>query len=247
MDMNEKHHWLWVLSVIIVALVFSSSLCISSNSANNQKTNEKTPSQDLEILYLNGIYLSPTKGGIEEFNKRELTSTKNLTFTHSIRDRKFNKDFKPEIMLWLDSHGKTNLKLGFEIGFQAWEDDTLIEDKFFKIIFANYTTSGNPYGENVSLSYLRYDGTPFDLKSGSNNFAAVYFSISLEDTGKSDKIDIYTGADGKASFIKVPYDKTLSSVSNKNGNDNDSTPGFTLEWVLIVLIIIIVLRHSRYK
>ena len=150
-------------------------------------------------------------------------------------------------MLWLDSHGKADRSLSFEIGFQAWEEDTLIEGKFFKILFNNYTTIGNPYGENISMYYFKYDGEPFDLKSGSTNFAAVYFSITLTDTGNSDKIDIYTGADGKASFIKVPYDTTLSAQAQKDNNDNNSTPGFTLGSVLIILVIVFLIRHSKFK
>jgi hypothetical protein len=247
MDMNARSHWPWVLSIVFITLIFFTTLCISNNSTNNNQTNGEEPIQNLEILYLNSIYLSPTKAGIEESNKVELTATKNLSFSHSIRDRKFNKNLKPEIMLWLDSHGKANLKLRFEIGFQAWEEDTLIEGKFFKILFNNYTTIGNPYGENISLSYLRYDGEPFDIKSGSTNFASVYFSISLNNTGNSDKIDIYTGADGKASFIKVPYDNTLSASAKNDDNGGDSTPGFTLESLLLILVIFFIFRHSRLK
>ncbi len=219
------HIWLTILSIFMMVLC---TLCISNNTSSSENNDKYVPQEDLEFLYLSSSkYLLPEPPGDDSKNKTELTAGKSTYFSHNLRDRKFNEALNPELDLWLDAHGKNGLVLRFEIGFQVWEDETLIEGKFYKIIFKNYTTTGATGGENVKVAFLEYDGVPFDIKYGTGNWASIYLMINLTEnvSAASASVDIICGAGGKISSIKLPYDQTLSGFEheqNKN-NDGDST------------------------
>jgi len=226
----------WRISTVIIVIILFMSLCISSDNSNSNASNDNTASNQLNILYLSkSMYLLPTPPETDELNKTELTSAKSLIFGHNIRDRKFNKDLAPELELWLDTHGKSGLVLTFELGFQAWEDETLVKGKFFKILFENYTTTGAKAGENAKVSYAGIEGEPFDIKYGSDNWCAIYFKVNLTGNISGTGVEIYCGAEGKISKIKIPYDQTLSAYIHGEDSDGDSTPGFQGGFIIIIL------------
>jgi hypothetical protein len=241
--------------VLLMVLVFITGGCISPDPATAE---DNGSNQNLEILYLSSSrYFVPEAPGPEEVNKIELTTAKSLTFSHNIRDRKYNSKLTPYLNLWLDAHGKSGLNLSFQVGFQAWEEDTLITDKKFEILFENYTTKGFLVGEKVELQYQKYQGVPFDIKAGASNWSTIYLTINLTDTsltsGKDEiGVDLYTGADGKASYIKIPYDQTLSAYKHKKDNEDDgSIPGFNTPTVIIALLatltLIVYFRYFQKK
>jgi hypothetical protein len=181
------------------------------------------------------MYLLPTAPETSELNKTELTTAKSLIFGHNIRDRKFNSDLASELELWLNAHSKSGLVLNFELGFQAWEDETLVKGKFFKILFENYTTTGAKAGENAKVSHAAIVGEPFDIKYGSDNWCAIYLKLNLTGNTSSTIVDIFCGAEGKLSKIKTPYDQTLSSYIHGEDSDGDNTPGFLGGFIIIIL------------
>ncbi len=238
--MLKKSHWSWYFSILLILILFLNGQCLANSTLKQTRGNNDTPDGPLNIYYLSiSKFLSPTPPAKSNSNKTELTVSQPLIFTHNVRDRKFDDQITPELNLWLDSRNKKGLEIKFELGFQAWEDDTLIKDKFYKILFKNYTTIGATGGENVRLHYLKYDGETFDIKYGTNNFCSIYFMINLTDNPTpSSSVDIYCGAWGKTSYIKLPYNQTLSAYEfEKEKNEKTQpTPGFLVELFFAALI-----------
>ena len=110
--------------------------------------------------------------------------------------------------------------------------------KLFRAKFGNYTTTGDQGGEFVNLTYTKYNGEPFDIKSGADNWCAVYLTIRRMDKLEDADLDIYTGAKGKISYVKIPYDQTLSSYEHEN-EENNATPGFLGGCVILALMVVI--------
>lgn len=247
---------IWI-SIILLLLIIFNLLCVSNNSSYSQTDNNKTD-KSLGTLYLSkSMYLLPLPPGDASENKTELTPGKLAVFSHNIRDRKLTENLKPELNLWLDAHGKAGLILQFEIGFQMWEDNTLIEGRFYKILFNNYTTTGIGIAglENAKVIYRGYEGEPFDILSGSKNFAAVYFKVNLtiNSTTSTSTVDIFCGAWDKISFIQLPYDQTLSAYKHDQDKDNDDNglPGFDGGILIITLVGLVTLyfvfRYPRNR
>lgn len=232
--------WLKVISVSIIILLVFSCLCTGEQTSRKGEEEKDIPDVDLEILYLGQSYLLPTPPGPGVKNKTEISAQQQISFSHNIRDRKFNEDLKPELNIWVKSQGKSGMKLEFEIYFQMVEDATVKPNKKYKIIFGNYTTSGLSEFENITLPYLSYKGKPFDIKYGSENWCSVTLIITRTDNETKEKLHIYLGADEKVSFIKIPYDITLSAFEheNKEKKDDKNTPGFEFGLIIVTLLII---------
>jgi hypothetical protein len=239
---------LWV-SIIVVLFIVISTLNLTTLSSVSEKDD------DLGKLYLSkSQYLLPNPPGAEAANKTELEPSKPIYFSHNIRDRKFDENLNPALDLWLDAHSQAGIELQFEIGFQAWEDNTLIEGKFFKIKFNNYKTTGAAGGENAKVTFLGYDGEPFDIKYGNDNWASIYLMINIsKNATKKTSVDILCGAGEKVSFISLPWDQTLSqydSDQDQDGDDNGSLCGFSFIFVLIIMVVVpgrmVIGHNSKY-
>ena len=190
--MRKINYWQYFISFLMIFLIILNSLCISTN-ANNSKDNIKnTPKEPLNIFYLSvSRYLLPEPPGNEDTNITVLIPEQQLAYTHNIRDRKFDAKNKPELNIWLNARESKGIILNFEISIQAWEEDTFIEGKFFKILFNIYTAKGTAEGEFAKVSFLKYSGEPFDIKFGSDNYGAISLSINI--TGnitKSTKVSL---------------------------------------------------------
>ena len=177
--MRKRIRWLKSLASFLILLMVLNSIFITITAQNNGP-NQNTNDKPLNIYYLSkSQYLLPYPPGDEATNKTELSTSQGLVFTHHLRDRKFNTELTPELDIWLNANGKAGLILTFELGFQAWEEDTLIEGKFYRILFKNYTTLGLSGIENAKISFDKYVGEPFDISYGSD-FAAFYLLINLK-------------------------------------------------------------------
>jgi hypothetical protein len=236
---HKKFNFYVLISILIFVLTIT-ALCNGNDDKGESVNNKKTPPDvELEKLYLSKYYLVPNQPGDDSTNKTEILAMNQSTFSHNIRDRKFNEKLKPKLKLWVDAHGKSGIKLEFEIGFQAVEDNTIIPNKNFKIIFPNYTTAGNQEPEYINLSFLKFDGEPFDIQPGADNWCSVYLTIKRTDELTNSKLQVYTGANGKNSYIIIPYDKTLSSFDQGAEDESGNTPGFEFETVVIAIFILI--------
>ncbi|MCK5561330.1 MAG: hypothetical protein KAJ51_12075, partial [Thermoplasmata archaeon] len=235
---------LWA-SIIVVLFIIISTLNLTTLSSMSENDD------DLGKLYLSkSQYLLPNPPGAEATNKTELDPGKPTYFSHNIRDRKFNENLIPELDLWLDAHSQAGIELQFEIGFQAWEDNTLMDGKFYKIKFNNYKTTGAEGGENAKVTFLEYDGEPFNIKYGNDNWASIYLMINISKNATKTSVDILCGAGGRTSFIRLPWDQTLSqyeSDKNQDDDDNGSLCMFSLIFVLIIMVVVpgrMVIRHN---
>jgi hypothetical protein len=229
---NIGRLWVSIFVTLIIGISTLNLIPISSQSENDD---------DLGIVYLSkSQYLLPDPPAAEATNKVKLEPGEPTYFSHNIRDRKFDETLNPELDLWLDASGKAGLELEFEIGFQAWEDNTLMEGKFYTIKFHNYTTKGTSGGENAKVKFLEYVGKPFDINYGSDNWASIYLMVNLTGTASSPSVDILCGANGKTSNIRLPWNQTLSkyeSQQNKDDDDNGSICMFSFIFGLIILVL----------
>jgi hypothetical protein len=232
--MRKRIRWIKSLTFFLILILVLNYLFVTIAALNNG-SNQDTNNKPLNIFYLSkSQYLLPYPPGDEATNKTELSTSQGLVFTHNIRDRKFNTELMPELDIWLNANGKAGLTLTLELGFQAWEQDTLIEGKFYRILFKNYTTSGLSGIENAKITFDKYVGEPFDISYGSD-FAAFYLLVNLTDnTSKPRTVEIYCGAGDKTSYIKLPYDKTLSSTEDKENKDDQSSTCFS--WLILITV-----------
>jgi hypothetical protein len=234
----------------MVLLVVLNSLCVSNESSGSEKSDYKPSFEDIDKLYLsNGPYLLPEPPDKDPKNKTTLQPGDILYQGHNLRDRKYNPDLKPSLDLWLDTHGQKGLVLQFEIGFQAWEENTLIDGEVYRIVFNNYTTIGAAGGENAIVTFREYVNEPFDIKYGADNYASIYLMINFTENASASSIDIYSGASGKISLIKLPFDQTLSwyESEQKKKDDNDNSPGFTGGVLIISAVVLIIIFSIKYR
>lgn len=246
--MNKNSTWLWLISLALIFLTIISTLCVGNdNSDNDSKYDYEPPDQELEKLYLSENYLLPQPPSHDSNNKTELLAQNRTIFGHNIRDRKFNNKITPELNLWINSHGRSGIELEFEIVFQAVEDNTLLPHKTFKILFENYTTNGSTENENLMPAFIKYDGKYFDIQYGNENWSSIYLKIQRTDNFTDTIVDIYFGSEQKVSYIKIPYDKTLSfyEYEKEKEEENQATPGFTAIQVVLVLGILISIFYLR--
>lgn len=252
--MNRNMHRSWIVAMFLVVIVILNVLCFSNNSSDSANTDRAPTNQNIDKLYLSrSVFLLPNPPDDDPSNKTTVAPGKTITFGHNLRDKKYNKDLTPELDLWLDTHGQKGLVLQFEIGFQAWEDDTLIDGEVYGVVFENYTTVGVVGIEHALVPYREYINEPFDIKHGSKNWASIYFMINFTENSSASSIDVHCGAGGKTSFIRLPYDQTLSAYEHEQSKDKDedNTPGFTGEMLILsifgLIIIIAQISPSRKR
>ncbi len=242
--MIKKSHWSkLILGAIIFVLIFT-SLCYG-NTDNESDTEDYTPSlskQQLSTLYLGTAHLLPDPPGPDKMNKTELSAQNQSVFGRNILDRKFNSKMKPGLNLWFDAHGKKGIQLEFEISLQAVEDSTVLPDKTYKIRFKNFTTQGAAGVQNLNITYLDYQGKPFDIKYGAENWCSVTLIIKRMDNITDTKLTIYCGADNKISNITLPYDRTLSAhdYEKEKEDSENATPGFNSVEIIISVTILMI-------
>jgi hypothetical protein len=242
--MNGNVFKTWIVAIFLVALAFFNILCFSDNSTDSASTVDEPSDQNIDKLYLSrSAFLLPNPPDDDPMNKTTIAPGSTATYGHNLRDRKLNKDLNPELDLWIDTKGQSGLVLHFEIGFQAWEDDTLMNGQVYNIEFENYTTVGGSGPEHATVPFIKYIGEPYDIKHGSKNWASIYFSINFTENSSASSIDILSGAGGKTSFIKLPFDQTLSAFEHEQSKDKDknNTPGFTGELFIVSFVAIIAL------
>jgi hypothetical protein len=145
------------------------------------------------------------------------------------------------------------MELDFVITFQAVEDSTIITGKTYKILFQNYSTNGSTNIEKITPKFANYDGKTFDIKYGNENWCTVNLTVIRSDSLSNASLEIFCGAEEKISFIKIPYDQTLSfyEFEQEENKDDQATPDFTLGQVVISIGLIIVVLYlkgnSRYS
>jgi len=247
--MKKVDYWKFCIALLLIIIMTLTSLCLgdeSSNDANSKKKLDEIPKEELKILYLARPTMRDTPPGNDKSNQTELSAENQVIFGQNIFDRKFDDKIKPELNLWLDTNGKKGIKLEFEIYFQAVEDSTLLPNKYFKAIFSNYTTNGTTDIIYLRREFLKYEGTPFDIKSGSENWCSVTFKISRTDNATDSKLHIYHGAENRVSFITIPYNETQSSHEYEQEKDEEPTPGFIgTNFIIILLVVCIILYIQK--
>ena len=246
--MNNRIRRSRVVICILIILSSATTLCYSNESSEDFEY-EPLKDQHLDTLYFGTQYFLPYPPSSGESNKTTISALNRTTFSHNLRDRKFNSKIKPELNLWLDAAGTKGIELEFEINFQAVEDLTELPDKTFKITFQNYTTNGSLDGEVLNLTYLNYEREPFDIKSGADNWCLVYLIIRRTDNITGSKVTLYCGAEDRVSNIKIPYSQTLSAYNyeQEKDNDMDSTPGFTGLSFLFAIVLLISINYLRLR
>jgi hypothetical protein len=251
--MVKKKYWLGFASAIFIIIIIFTSLCTSTDSSSEKQENHEPPEVEYDTLYIGTDYLLPDPPGPDKNNKTELLANNKSTFGHNIRDRKYNDQIDPSIYLWLNTKGKKGLSLEFEITFQMVEDNTVKPDKKYKISFDSYVTKGNSSLEIVNLTFSQYDGKPFDIKYGNDNWCMVYLTISRIDNKTDSKLLVFSGANDKISYIKIPYDRTLSSYEyeKEKEKDNKNTPGFSIGYGIAAFVTLLIFylksQNSRFK
>ena len=94
-------------------------------------------------------------------------------------------------------------------------------------IFENYTTKGSSSSELIQLTSTKYEGTPVDIKAaeyGGNVSVMIWRTDNIEDVD----LQIYCGAEGKISKIRIPYDKSLSSTQKDKEDETPMDSGILL-------------------
>ena len=224
---------------IFLLLILSSIFCPAPAAEHNSRASTTASEQNLGLLYLSKYYLIPGKPGDDPSNKTELPAADQTIFGHSIHDRKLDTAILPELDLWVNDGGRKGMELEFEIQVQAVEDKTVIPEKKYKMLFKNYTTQGRAETYQIKIEFINYLGKTFDVKYGKEDWVNIALVIKRLDNETGNKLLIYHGADGKASFIQLPWNQTLSKYEyEKDKNDNDS-PGFGFQIVVVSFIAII--------
>ncbi len=245
--MINDRYWLRIGTIFFTFLLLFSSTCSCVSSNSEVKTKEPVSNQNLGLLYLSHYYLIPYKPGDDNANKTALLANNQSIFSHSVYDRKFNKNIIPELNLWLDDNSKAGLELEFEVIVQAVEQSTVVQGKSYKMVFKNYTTTGYQGPKNVKIEFINYFGEPFDIKYGENNWANIALVIKRIDNESVTKLQIYHGANGKASYIKLPWNQTLSREEYESEKDKNDTPGFEagIAFIGIIILVIILIFLNR--
>ena len=233
----------------MIFILISTSLCITNDQSTTDNGTGSAPDKNLDTLYLGKNYLLPDPPGSDKANKTELSALNKTIFGHNIRDRKYDKKLEPELHLWLNAHGRRDIKLKFEIVFQAVEDNIPLPGKTYKILFENHTTNGTTGPFNLRVPFIDYNGKPFDIKSGADNWCIVQLVIKRTDNVTDGELTIYTGAEDRISYIKLPYNQTLSAYNRDlEEKDKNATPGFEINAVLLTLVAVaIILFYHKCK
>jgi len=223
---NDLSKYIWVIAIFCLLILILAIFTNPFSSTDNTSSVSAATDTELDILYLHGrsdgaTLLQPYAPGEAARNHTILNTTHARKFGHNILDRKYNSGLDPEVNIYIDSFDTPGLVLNFKIEIYMFEGNTLLTEPQAVAIFSNYTTKGSLLPELVEIKSTEYDGKPVDIESGGGFGASIRLTIWRTDGFKNDNVKIYCGADGKVSWIRIPYDKSLSSEKK---DDDESTP-----------------------
>jgi hypothetical protein len=245
--MVQINRWTETGTVILVLFIILNSLTFCFFNLGLAESVD----EGLDTLFLSKYYLVPERPGDDPSNYSTLSAENTISFGHNIRDRKLDRSIIPELNLWLDDGGNAGIELEFEIRVQAVKDNTVVPDKSFWMLFKNYTTIGKSGPQPVNIGFINYAEETFDIDKGMDNWAIFTLTIQRTDNLTGSDLRIYHGADGKASYLKLPWNQTLSKFEYENEkNDDNDVPGFELAlfaFAFIVIIAFVQILKSHYK
>lgn len=220
----NKYIWAAAILALVILIIasFNNPLSVSDNASSGSTTTDT----DLDILYLHGrsdggTLLQPYAPGDSAKNYTLVNTTHTRKFGHNILDRKYNSELKPEVNIYVDSFDTPGMVLNFKLEFYLFKDNALATEPVATAVFSNYTTKGSLLPEFIEIKSTEYEGQPVDIGSSGGFGASVRFTVWRTDGLKDDYVKFYCGADEKVSWIRIPYDRSLSSTKK---NDDDSTP-----------------------
>ena len=246
----NKYLWAAAILALIILIIasFNNQFPVSDNASSNSTTTDN----DLDILYLHGrsdggTLLQPYAPGDSAKNYTVVNTTHTRKFGHNILDRKYNSELKPEVNIYIDSYDTPGMILNFKLEFYLFEDNALATEPVATAVFNNYTTKGSLLPEFVEIKSTEYEGKPADIGSSGGFGASVRLSIWRTDELKDDNVKLHCGVDGKVSWIRIPYDRSLSSTKK---NDDDSTPmdsGLLLILAISSYCLFTYYRKNKYR
>jgi hypothetical protein len=223
---REGNKFIWAAAILALLILILASITDPFSVSNIARSDSTTNETELDILYLHGrsdggTLLQPYSPGDSAKNYTLINSTQERKFGHNILDRKYNSNLKPEVNIYINSFDKTGMILNFKIEFYLFEGNTLLTEPVATAIFSDYTTKGSLLPELIELRSSKYDGEPVDIESTGGFGASVRLTVWRTDNMEQHDVKILCGANEKVSWVRIPYDRSLSST-RKNGED--STP-----------------------
>ena len=170
--------------------------------------------------------------------------------SHGLVDRKYNPDIKPEVELYIDSHGAEGLLITVRVEFRYFVDNMLPQKANVIAYFDQYETDGDDEPELVSIRSSLYSDTPVDITDPEFG-ALMRLSVSFEGGDVNDTVDILCGDGGYHSYVITPYDRSYSSTLADDDGDDDTEPVNTalcyIVGILFIVIIVIMIIYSHFK
>ena len=173
-----------------------------------------------------------------------------LNISHGLVDRKYNADIKPEVGLYIDSHGVEGLLITVRVEFRYFVDNKLPLEANVIAYFDQYETDGDDEPELVNIRSNLYSDTPVDITDPEYG-ALMRLSVSFEGGDVNDTVDILCGDDGYHSYVITPYDRSYSSTLVDDDGGDDAEPVNTalcyIVGILFLVVIIIIIIYSHFK
>jgi hypothetical protein len=234
--------------IILIIAIFNNPFSVSDNASSGSTTTDT----GLDILYLHGrsdggTLLQAYAPGDSAKNYTVVNTTHARKFGHNILDRKYNSELRPEVNIYIDSYDTPGMILNFKLEFYLFDGNTLATEPVATAVFSNYTTKGSLLTEFVEIKSTEYEGKPVDIGSGGGFGASVRLTVWRTDDLKNNDVKLHCGADGKVSWIRIPYDRSLSSTKK---NDDNSTPmdsGLLLIVAISTYCIFFYYRRNKYR
>jgi hypothetical protein len=220
---RDTSAFIWSVAILALMVLILASLT-DPFSVSKSASSDSTPTEtELDILYLHGrsdggTLLQPYSPGDSSKNYTLINSSRDRKFGHNILDRKYNSNLKPEVNIYIDSFDTPGMILNFKIEFYLFEGNTLLTEPVATAVFSNYTTKGSLLPELIELKSSKYEGEPVDIESTGGFGASVRLTVWRTDNLDQSDVKVLCGSEGKVSWIRIPYDKSLSSTK-KNGED----------------------------
>lgn len=232
------------------SLFFPYMLTTTGQDGSEQKT-------VLNVYYIEKrdnrtFWLVPYEPDAGAGKKYSLKPGQYFNISQGIIDRKYNPDLKPQVELYIDTHGVEDLAINVLVEFRYFSGQYLPHNPNVTAYFDPFETRGSDDGpELVKISSSYYSEVPRDIPQ-TDYGAIMRFSLSFESADVNDTVEIMCGEDGYHSLVRTPYDRSYSSTLVDNDSEEGIEVNTTLCWTvgilfLVVCVVIIIIMHFKEK